>query len=928
MQEKPFTSQNRKKLFPLSPIGPVIPKVLLLLIPSAFFLLFFAYLVHEHTTGEIVFFWQQNTVSRIIHESGFAYQAPLGRIWMSAHQRPSPAKVLEDGIELGPSNAVHDEIRKMGRGRFSFWYDTLYFSTSDNSDPRTNGREYEIRWPTPVNRTLASLLYLLTFLTIFATGVFTAILVKKPLDCLRRGDGVWRMLFFSLSCFGLTILAYYLFMLFHRPVPTLAYSENLLIWLVSFLLAGGIGFYFAYLWASPQKIRLQTGIQAAAAWGIVSFFLLRAGILNSLSEYLSKAGILAGMVFLGILFFFVYQKGRTIFPLASSETWKKRKFLLAFLLIILATPGLIKPLVQYWDISGYMDSHMYDKNAHDIATGDIPQGNSLVMPLYQYGMAALYYVFGHFFYVQQIANVLAAFFSIVFLCLAGWNLFRNLWAVFGIGVLSAFTTQLHAFIYLTQIENWYIPLICLILFAWSAYWRQPILLHLIFLGGATGLAFNCRAQGVFFFAFLCLTPFFIIAMPIQKRILHMLGLVCVLAAMLLPWSIRNYVYEGRFSPKSDQAIIITINDPRTGFYGLRHDLFYNRDLGKYENKGLMSGFNEIYKEYEQKFADKEERNKAIQEDAIRNTLRDPLWTMKAVFWRSLSMYGLLPPGIFDPEGPKPTDWRVHWKGYVYNGFPSLFFIAFSVVGLLVRTGRTTVFLFLALVSNVAVTIFAPAVESRLSFPLFPFHMLLGMCIFFAPHSPDARQENSSPVQFFFRGRRIFSFLMILFSIAVFFLLCHLSVGRANLYRPLMERAVVIQRDIRVNPDLPSLNAYYQWLRDRKGQTPVFKNGEKVRLKCGVTNYMLPPKTGSAVYYLPSFAWDPSRETFYYAHPLEGGYVGMTYFGGSFNGPIRENDIVEIEGTILLHQTNTTLSSLDYWMRAEKVVLVKKMSPRS
>ena len=58
---------------------------------------------------------------------------------------PSMCVLLEDGKPLGPPRALHADIRKKGRGRYSHWTQrTLYFSTSDNSDPRTNGRKYTL----------------------------------------------------------------------------------------------------------------------------------------------------------------------------------------------------------------------------------------------------------------------------------------------------------------------------------------------------------------------------------------------------------------------------------------------------------------------------------------------------------------------------------------------------------------------------------------------------------------------------------------------------------------------------------------------------------------------------------------------------------------------------------------------------------------
>ena len=53
-------------------------------------------------------------------------------------------RLFEDGIKLGPTHANHDDIGSKGRGRFSRWGRSLFFSSSDESDPRTNGRIYRL----------------------------------------------------------------------------------------------------------------------------------------------------------------------------------------------------------------------------------------------------------------------------------------------------------------------------------------------------------------------------------------------------------------------------------------------------------------------------------------------------------------------------------------------------------------------------------------------------------------------------------------------------------------------------------------------------------------------------------------------------------------------------------------------------------------
>ncbi len=77
----------------------------------------------------------------IMPEMGHCYTANLvigpgsGRFWL----------MREDGKRLGPGGCLHDDVRLQGSGRYSVWGDYLYFSASDNSDPRTNQRAYILR---------------------------------------------------------------------------------------------------------------------------------------------------------------------------------------------------------------------------------------------------------------------------------------------------------------------------------------------------------------------------------------------------------------------------------------------------------------------------------------------------------------------------------------------------------------------------------------------------------------------------------------------------------------------------------------------------------------------------------------------------------------------------------------------------------------
>lgn len=60
-------------------------------------------------------------------------------------ERRSPFVIFEDGQPLGPPHSLHDDIVKLGGGRFSHWTgEGFIFSTSDNYTPRGSGRRFWI----------------------------------------------------------------------------------------------------------------------------------------------------------------------------------------------------------------------------------------------------------------------------------------------------------------------------------------------------------------------------------------------------------------------------------------------------------------------------------------------------------------------------------------------------------------------------------------------------------------------------------------------------------------------------------------------------------------------------------------------------------------------------------------------------------------
>jgi chitodextrinase len=92
-------------------------------------------------------------VANAINDAGFSYRISQN-FGTPADIVSSPLRstlrVFENGVELTQAHADHIQIETIGLGRFSHWmdefgYEALYLSTTDNTNPATNGRTYTFR---------------------------------------------------------------------------------------------------------------------------------------------------------------------------------------------------------------------------------------------------------------------------------------------------------------------------------------------------------------------------------------------------------------------------------------------------------------------------------------------------------------------------------------------------------------------------------------------------------------------------------------------------------------------------------------------------------------------------------------------------------------------------------------------------------------
>jgi hypothetical protein len=75
----------------------------------------------------------------------FRCRTTAARLMACAVRMPNPA-VSEDGQPLRPGAS----LETLQRGEYFIWRDEVYFTSTDDSDPRENGRVYAVLMPQPV----------------------------------------------------------------------------------------------------------------------------------------------------------------------------------------------------------------------------------------------------------------------------------------------------------------------------------------------------------------------------------------------------------------------------------------------------------------------------------------------------------------------------------------------------------------------------------------------------------------------------------------------------------------------------------------------------------------------------------------------------------------------------------------------------------
>lgn len=600
-------------------------------------------------------------------------------------------------------------------------------------------------------------------------------------------------------------------------------------------------------------------------------------------------------------------------------------------LLCLASAAALGPaqaIAGAWDQPSWSDASGYDQFAHLIALGQLPAGESGYMPLYQFGSGFLYWAFGHFFFVQQLANLLLAPATVLLMTMAASRLYGSYSAGALAGATAAFHDSLRFTPHMMTIENWYLPAIALVLFSAVRYLRSPSIGMAVLVALAAGLAFNIRLQGAFFFAFVLLVPLFVVGLDASRRVIHVVAAALVFAMAIAPWTIRNFVIDGELSPgtpKQSVAQMIRTGDKRV-FYGIRR--------GSAETRAIID-------EWVERYPDEAERHRAQAIHGWLRPIQDPkfVW-LEAVPWRLLAYYGLLPPGVWEPDGVRPTNWARDGKEYVLRIAPIAMILLATAIGLLfVRPWRHGLFLLGCIGANLVIVLWAGFSEPRVSYPLLPLHLLIAA----APFAVASQQATQSVLRRRASTNQLMIALCLVGGTIVVVLLSRSVWGAPYALRPLTQK-IAVSKSVRIDSGLTDISCVDVAHMLPEGEAMLPDTRRTVRIRAIVSNNHWPVRyfgarsteVGGALAGFPRFTTDPNGDTYFFAREDRSGcadrirnvrkrFLGLAFARALSDQMIREGDRVELQGELAARQSSHSFESL--WLDVSKIRLIERNGRR-
>jgi 4-amino-4-deoxy-L-arabinose transferase-like glycosyltransferase len=676
-------------------------------------------------------------------EIGHAFAFRVPKSFPDDSRSKSSLVLLEGDTPLTP-HALHDSIRKDGKGLYSHWGRQVYFSASDNSDPRDNGRSYRYR----ATEALSSF-----------WGVGAAVL-GLLLAVLGRGNG-----FAILAGAGTGCMAAFLLV----PADTM----------VTFTNAGVMALILAawpvVCWHLGQNSSRHDWIKAAALAGmplILAYDFYQYASIGGITwpGFLMLGGLVAACAAVSLAAFlaaarqFVPACGvMRRLPLPSPE------MLVACLAAIALVPrfGL---LALNWDMPPVSDAMGYDLTAHEFAqTLSIPERiDSMPGTIVANGL--VYAAFGHYWVATKVFNLL--------LNLATGVLFAHAvrigsgsrtagmltFLVFGVSV------EVFRIDHVLLTETLFQFFIAALLWCLTAHavWQSP---RFAALGGAAAAGvILTRLQGAGLVAAAIAVLVLFSSGSIRRRFTAAVLMLATLLLLILPWGAWNAVHRGKFSFGSGQeSSAFWLHNHPDAPHGLIHiaemSAIWAREAGPNRTPPTPERVQEL----------------------TRNTWafyrQNPKVLLKRALDRQLNLIGLVPDSFF----MQPQGWKPNWPSEVLSAKYSIFrldklaFLAAMVGMLLFRRDRISL-ISLLLFAGYAVPISLYSVpDQRIRWPVY---MLMAMPYISLMSTAAAAVGPAPPV---FRWRRM---LVIVVAALAAWTALHLAWGKYRQFPPITPRGAI------------------------------------------------------------------------------------------------------------------------------------------
>lgn len=418
--------------------------------------------------------------------------------------------------------------------------------------------------------------------------------------------------------------------------------------------------------------------------------------------------------------------------------------------------------------------------------------------------------------------------------------------------------------------------------------------------------FNTRLQGGLYAGALALAAFFVVGLALRERVRQFVIYCLVFFAIgVAPYSIRNGVVEGRFSPSSQQAAIwlAVYNDPRVKLHGVR----------------FWDGSEPVIKEWGEKYPDAQERLVAQRRYFLDRLLNAPEYFLNAIPWRLASFYGLLPFGAVDRVF-KEMDWAKDGWLFMNARVEYWALILVSILAWLALFNSPTNLLFAGLIlSNVLLGLSTGQSEARLSYPTLILHLLMG-CAVFGRYAIEVQDGSRAGRVVAWRGWFVTAGLVLLLVIPI----ARAAIGQRFDDRTIPAVVWLPRQTVVIDKSLPLIDTKGGRLTVDGAPVTSLEIGKRYRMRLHVTNLMHPPKHACCLSDFTRLLRENDKVQYYFSFisgdRMPVGTLAVRFDGAEVVDPIVE--LSDIDAVVKIEAEPKYPYPARYWAHVEKAVVVR------